>query len=357
MAAHASSRDREARWRQVLHSEVLALLRERKHDQAEETARGLLGLAGPTRGRMSCQGADVAIATRGSALALAQSRLVAERLRSLGSTVDIHVVHTTGDVLRGPLPSEGTGVFVKEIEHALLSGEANVAVHSMKDLPTGRREGLVIAAVPVRDDPHDALVTRSGLHLDQLPAGSRIATSSPRRKAQLRAYRPDLEFVPVRGNVDTRLRKLSRGDFDALVVAQAGLARLGLADSATELIPLGICLPAPGQGALAIQVRESDHRLRDLLAPLDHLPSRLAVEAERAFLSRLGAGCSLPAAALGAMDGDRLVLEATVADPEGKGVFRECIEGSAAEAEALGHQLAETLLAAGAAGLLVGKQW
>ena len=193
----------------------------------------------------------------------------------------------------------------------------------MKDLPTGGREGLVIAAVPVREDPHDTLVTRTGVSFSELPLGSRVATASPRRIAQLWARRPDLRFVPGRGNVDTRLRKLlRRGDFDALVVAQAGLTRLGLAHLPAEPIPFDICLPAPGQGALALQVREDDEPLRELIGKLDHRPSHLAVIAERSFLACLGSGCSLPAAALGTLEGEQLTVQGLAADPEGKSIIR-----------------------------------
>jgi hydroxymethylbilane synthase len=175
--------------------------------------------------------------------------------------------------------------------------------------------------------------------------------------AQLRAHRPDLVFVAVRGNVDTRLRKLSSGDFDALVVAYAGLSRLGLTDRAAEIIPPEVCLPAPGQGALALQVRETDSALREMLTKLDHRESRLAVAAERAFLARLGAGCSVPAGALGVMQGDRLTLRVAVADPEGRRVIRRKADGPAEAGEALGQQLAEEVLAEGADRIMVGEPW
>jgi hydroxymethylbilane synthase len=298
----------------------------------------------------------IVIGTRASQLARAQTEEVAARLREEGADAIIKTIRTTGDMRSGPL-AMGIGVFVREIERALLDGEVDLAVHSLKDLPTGHREGLVVAAVPVRADASDALVSRAGVGLAELPAGSRIATSSPRRVAQLRAYRPDLVFEPVRGNLDTRLRKLSRGDFDALVIANAGLIRMGLADRATERLPFEICLPAPAQGALALQVRETDDRLIAFLSPFDHPPSRLAVTAERAFLARLGAGCSLPVGALAVVEGHTLLLRGAVADPEGRFVIRRQKEGPAEESEALGQRLADEILAEGADRILGGCKW
>ncbi len=294
----------------------------------------------------------VVIGARGSKLSLAQAEGIAARLRDLGAEVSLEIIRTTGDIQRGPLATAGFGVFVKEIEQALRRGEVSLAVHSLKDLPTGPREGLTIAAVPEREDPRDALITASGVGLADLPAGSRVATGSPRRMAQLRAHRRDLSFVPVRGNVDTRLRKLEQGDFDALVVAAAGLARLGLAERITERIPRDICLPAPGQGALALQTREDDLATQEFVAQLDHAPSHAAVTAERAFLELLAGGCTVPVGALATVDDARVVLRGIVAHPNGERVVKGQEAGPVGEPETVGRALAERLLTEGARQIL-----
>jgi hydroxymethylbilane synthase len=294
----------------------------------------------------------VAIGTRGSRLARAQSEWVAAQLRARGLEAELRVIRTTGDIDARPLAETGFGVFVREIEQALLRGEVSLAVHSMKDLPTGPREGLAVAAVPEREDPADALISRDGAGLDQLPAGSRVGTGSLRRGAQLKAHRPDLVFLPLRGNVDTRLRKLESGEYDAIVLACAGLARLGLADRISERLPHSVCLSAPGQGALALQVREDDAEARAVVMPLDHRPSRIAVTAERALLEKLAGGCMVPVGALGKVEGDRLLLDAIVTDPEGQRAFRGQEAGPAAEAEAVGRALAARLLEQGAGRVL-----
>jgi len=292
--------------------------------------------------------APLLLGTRGSKLALVQANAVAARLQEMGREVVLQVIRTAGDRGAQPVTGSAIGVFVKEIEQALLQGEVDLAVHSLKDVPTDERPGLVIAAIPERADPHDALVTRTGVGLAALPPGSTVASSSLRRTGQLKAYRPDLAFVPVRGNVDTRLRKLARGDFDALVLALAGLIRLGYQDQVTEVIPYDICLPAPGQGALAVQVRSDDASLRSLVGALDHTPSRLAVTAERSFLAQLGAGCTVPAGAVGLVQDDRFHLTGAVASADGRTLIRRRVIGAAQEAEALGRKLAEEMLAAGA---------
>ncbi len=291
---------------------------------------------------------NVVIGTRGSKLALAQSEGVAAQLRALGAGVELRIIRTTGDVHAGPLAETGDGVFVREIEQALLRGEVSLAVHSMKDLPTGRREGLVIAAVPRREDPADALLSRAGVGLDRLPAGSRIGTGSVRRSAQLKAHRPDLVFLPIRGNVDTRLRKLESGDYDAIVLAVAGLTRLGMADRISERLPYSVSLPAPGQGALALQAREDDAETAELAGWLEDTATRAAVTAERAFLEKLAGGCMVPVGALGKVEGDRLSLDGVVADPEGRRSFRGQEAGPASDPEAVGRALAARLLEQGA---------
>jgi hydroxymethylbilane synthase len=303
----------------------------------------------------------IVIGTRGSKLALAQSEWVARRLGELGAETAVSVIRTSRDssVGRAGLrPRADPGVFVKELEGALLRGEVSLAVHSLKDLPTGSREGLALAAVPEREDPSDALVlarrsrgeggTREGAGLSALASGARVGTGSIRRLAQLRAHRPDLAFAPVRGNVDTRLRKLEQGDLDALVLAAAGLIRLGLAARIAECLAFDICLPAPGQGALALQVRADNDAAQSLIAQLNHPPSRAAVTAERAFLEQLGGGCALPVGALAAVNGDDIVLDGVVGDPEGALLLRDRAVGSAASPEAVGRALAELMLSNGA---------
>jgi hydroxymethylbilane synthase len=290
----------------------------------------------------------IVIGTRGSKLALAQSALVAKRLRGLGAETSVSVIRTSGDRQRSAPAEAGPGVFVKELEEALLRGEVSLAVHSLKDLPTGSREGLTVAAVPERADPSDALVTRGGAALSDLASGARVGTGSIRRVAQLRACRPDLVFAPVRGNVDTRLRKLEQGDLDALVLAAAGLIRLGLAARIAERLASDICLPAPGQGALALQVRADDDATQSLIAQLDHAPSRAAVTAERAFLEQLGGGCTVPVGALAVVNGDQIALDGVVGGRDGEGLLRDRVVGSAAAPEAVGAALAERLLSRGA---------
>jgi len=294
----------------------------------------------------------IRIGTRGSALALAQAGAVAAMLETRGAAVETVVIRTTGDGGAEPLSESPTGLFVREIEQALMSRAVDLAVHSMKDLPTDERPGLAVVAVPERSDPRDALVSRGGVGLSALPSGSKVATSSPRRAAQVRASRQDLAVVGVRGNVDTRLRKLGEGQFDALVLAYAGLLRLGLADRVSEVLPPEICLPAPGQGALALQARKDDAATRDLVGRLDHLPSRLATTAERAFLSELGAGCTLPAGALATVADGRVRLQAVVANRAGSSVMRREVVGAAQDAEALGRSLADEMLRAGARALI-----
>lgn len=237
------------------------------------------------------------LGTRGSALAVTQSELVADALRRRGHEVELVRIKTGGDVAQGSLARlGGVGVFAAELRVALLDGVCDFAVHSLKDLPTAPIDGLTIAAVPEREDARDALCARDEMTLSELPAGASVGTGSPRRVAQLRALRPDLRFVDVRGNVGTRLARVADGDLDAVILAAAGLKRLGLADRITDVLPI---LPAPGQGALALECREDRADVIDALRPLDHDPTRQAVEAERLVLAGLGGGCAAPIAAWG----------------------------------------------------------
>lgn len=298
------------------------------------------------------------LGTRRSALALAQSRLVAQQLREAGHAVELVELTTTGDRSDSAVADLGTGVFVNELRRALTAGEIDFAVHSLKDLPTQAVADVVLAAVPRRGDPRDALVARDGLTLGALPRGSRIGTGSPRRAAQLRALGYELDVVPIRGNVDTRIAKVTAGELDAVVVAAAGLDRLGRRDAATEVLDPGQVLPAPGQGALAVECRRDDEALAaQLVAALDDPTSRAAVAAERALLARLEAGCTAPVGALadvGAGDEgeEEIYLRAVVADLDGTRTIRLSITGGLGEPEDVGNRLAEALLDAGAADLI-----
>lgn len=291
------------------------------------------------------------LGTRGSKLAVHQSQWVQARLQELapGLTISLQRIQTSGDkILDVPLAKiGGKGLFVKEIEDALLSKEIDLAVHSMKDVPTALPEGLDILCVPPREDPRDALITRDGCRLDQLKPGARIGTSSLRRQAQLLHYRPDFTIEMLRGNLDTRLRKLREGQFDAIVLAAAGLRRLAWDAEITEYLPVHLSLPAIAQGALGIEARSDDTFVRELLNRFEHRPTRITVTAERALLHRLEGGCQVPIAAHAALEGDRLTVDGLVASVDGRRVIRHQIQGPASEAQALGTKLAERLLADG----------
>ena len=299
------------------------------------------------------------LGTRRSALALAQSNLVATVLRDKGYDVELVEIVTAGDTSTDSIQQlGGTGVFVSAIREALTRGEIDFAVHSLKDLPTQLPTDIVLAAVPRREDPRDALVTRDGSRLDQLAAGTRIGTGSPRRSAQLRALGLGLEVVAIRGNVDTRLRKVADGEVDAVVLAAAGLARLGRLDEASEVLDPGQILSAPGQGALAVECRASDPQLLETLRDLlDEPVTRAAVAAERTLLATLEAGCTAPVGALADVamgdDGsDEIYLRAVVAQLDGSHAIRLSATGPLGAAEQTGRRLAADLLEAGAADLI-----
>ncbi len=296
----------------------------------------------------------VVVGTRGSQLALSQTRQVVERLKELWPETEfkIRTVTTSGD--RGADPME-RGIFVKELEDALFRGEVDIAVHSLKDLPTKQPDGLKVVSIPRRVDPRDAFVGRNGIRrLTDLPKGAVVGTSSVRRRAQLLAYRPDLEVRPLRGNVDTRLDKLGSGEYHAIVIAAAGLLRLDLRNRIDEFIDPEILLPAPGQGALALEVRVGDDRAEELAYSLNHRETRARVTAERAFLAALGAGCLAPVGALAYVDDDILRLEGLVARPDGLEVIRGEIEGEIDEAKELGEELAADILEQGGDEILRG---
>ncbi len=300
------------------------------------------------------------LGTRRSRLATTQSGLVADLIRSrLGREVVLVEITTEGDVSAAPLASlGGTGVFVSALREALLRGEVDLAVHSLKDLPTQPADGISLAAVPLREDPRDAVIARDGLTLGELPVGSRVGTGSPRRAAQLEALGLGLEVVGLRGNVETRLSKVTSGECDAVVLARAGLARIGLADRATEVLDPLQMLPAPGQGALAVECRSDDPDLIADLAQLEDPATRAAVEAERAVLATLEAGCSAPLGALAEVvegeNGDELWIRAIALSPDGALSVRMSTTGTVAEAAQTGHRLGSDMLADGAADLMQG---
>jgi len=290
------------------------------------------------------------IASRGSQLALWQAHWVEGQLTLLGHPCRIEIIKTTGDKITDvPLAKVGTkGLFTKEIEEALLDGRADLAVHSLKDLPTELPEGLVLAAVPEREDPRDAVV---GKRLDQLPHGARVGTSSLRRAAQLRKLRPDLAIESVRGNLDTRLRKLDEGQYDAILLAAAGLKRLGWSSRIAEILSVDAMCSAVGQGALAIETRGSGAGF-DAVRALDHAPTHAAVTAERGVLAALGGGCQVPIGAHATVSLGRIRLLGVVASPDGSELVRAESEGAVEEAAALGQRLGEELLGLGAKRIL-----
>jgi hydroxymethylbilane synthase len=303
------------------------------------------------------------VGTRGSALAMAQAGTVAKALREVtGTEVELVEVTTSGDVSRAAVEQlGGTGVFVTELRDRLLAGDVELAVHSLKDLPTAPAPGLVVAAVPPREDPRDVLVARGGRQLGELPPGTRIGTGSPRRAAQLRALGLGFEIVPIRGNVDTRLRKVADGELDAVVLARAGLARLGRLDEATEVLDPMLVLPAPGQGALAVECRADDPDVMAAVAALDDPHTRAAVLAERSLLAALEGGCTAPVGAHavvaeGDTGADEIYLRAAVTAVDGSAELRLSATGPLDEAEAIGRRLAADLLDAGAADLMGSRQ-
>ncbi len=294
---------------------------------------------------------QIYVGTRGSKLALAQTNWVINQLKERYPSlkVETKIIKTKGDKITDvPLAKVGgKGLFVKEIEEALLRGEIDFAVHSLKDVPTELPAGLEIAIIPRRESPYDVLISRRGDGFWELPPGAKVGTSSLRRGAQIRAARPDLQIENLRGNLDTRLRKLKEGLYDAIIVAEAGLLRLGLKDTPRQRLPFDMMLPAIGQGALAIEVRAEDVELKESLQFLHHAETASCVAAERAFLAALGGGCQVPLAALARMEGEDLLLEGLIADPEGQKILRSKRKGSPQMAQEMGRELAQELLARG----------
>ncbi|MDF2714166.1 MAG: hemC [Paenibacillus sp.] len=301
----------------------------------------------------------VTVGTRQSALALTQTNQVMEQLRQIADKAgiecrfEIKKIVTRGDRILDVTLSKvgGKGLFVKEIEQALLDGEIDMAVHSMKDMPWERQEGLAIGATPEREDPRDCLITRGGVALADLPTGALVGTSSLRRSAQLLAYRPDLKVESIRGNIDSRLRKLETEGFAAIVLAAAGLHRMGWKDRITEYLPPDVCIPSVAQGVLGIECRADDTFMLDLLGTFEHADTALAIRAERQFLGRLNGGCQIPIGAYAIVRDDRsegpvLEMTAIVGSPDGKRLIKEWGRGS--DPEKLGDLLADKMLAQGA---------
>ncbi|HOW56820.1 MAG TPA: hydroxymethylbilane synthase [Smithellaceae bacterium] len=298
----------------------------------------------------------IKIGTRGSKLAWAQADYVAKKLEKEmpQAEIEISVIRTGGDIMQdiSLLQIGGKGVFVKEIEDALLAGTIDVAVHSMKDVPTDIPEGLAFAAILEREDARDILASRDNKKMEKMHKRARIGTGSLRRSAQLLSVMPDLEIVALRGNLDTRLKKIETENLDGIIVAAAGMKRMGLADKISQYLPVETMLPAVGQGALGLEVREADEFLKKMLEKMNHIPTSTEVAAERSFLRHLGGGCRLPIAALGKATGSSLTLEGLVASPVGSAIIRDQVQGKAEEAEELGKKLAQIILNKGGRKLL-----
>jgi hydroxymethylbilane synthase len=289
------------------------------------------------------------IGSRGSQLALWQANHISALLRAHGHEVEIEIIHTTGDKITDvALAKVGTkGMFTKEIEEALADGRVDLAVHSLKDLPTELSPGFEIAAITKREDPRDCFCSRQYSKIEDLPQGARVGTSSLRRQAQLKAIRPDLDIHPLRGNVDTRLHKLEQGEYDAIILASAGLKRLGKTELMKQIIPARVMCPAAGQGALGIEIREGNSATRPHLTFLDDDAARATTACERALLNRLGGGCQVPIGALAELRDGKLHLEAIVADPDGTKLLRESRAGRIDNPGKLGKEVGEALLRRG----------
>lgn len=300
---------------------------------------------------------EIVIGTRDSALALWQTNWVLENLSKLHPGYKFRVIEmkTQGDkILDVALAKIGDkGLFTKELEMAMLKGEIDLAVHSMKDMPTKLPDGLVIGAICRREEAGDALIGRSAKSLQQLRPGARVGTSSLRRRAQLLNARPDLQIEDLRGNLNTRIAKLEGQDLDAIILAAAGVKRMGWEDKISERIPFAVSLPAVGQGSVGIEIREDDEEIQRLVKTLEHRESSIAIKAERAMLRTLEGGCQIPIGALGKVDGNQLELEGVVASLDGKELLRTSVVGSADQAEELGVQLAKKLIAMGADKILI----
>lgn len=291
---------------------------------------------------------NLKIGTRGSKLALTQTNFVADKLKKAipDANIEICIIKTSGDIMQDVslMTIGGQGVFVKEIEEALLSNKIDLAVHSMKDVPGDIPEGLMFAAILKREDFRDVLVSRNNIKMEFMPKGAKIGTGSQRRGAQIKAMLPDINIVPLRGNIDTRLKKIETENLTGVILAAAGMKRMGLAEKITQFLPVETMLPAVGQGALGLQIRKDDVELAKACAVLNDATTAVEVTAERAFLRALGGGCRLPIAAFGKLDGQMLTIDGMLAAPNGTLVIREKISGTKDDAEELGKKLAEIIL-------------
>lgn len=295
----------------------------------------------------------IRLGTRASQLALWQANWAADTLRSKGFEVQLIKLSTDGDVLKGPLSQlGGDGLFTKRLQWALLQDEIDLAVHSLKDLPTDPTEGLSLAAVPEREDVRDAFVCNEFNSIEELPNGARVGTGSLRRAAQLKNLRPDLQVLDLRGNVDTRLRKLDENQYEAIILACAGLRRLGLEDRIRVALPHEVMLSAVGQGALGLEIRDNDSEMQEAIAPLNVPNVWTAVQAERSFLNETRAGCTAPVAGYATADNGQLQLEGGVWSQDGQKKIRQTVTGTSDQAEELGRNLARTIMAAGGQSLL-----
>ena len=299
------------------------------------------------------------IGTRGSALALWQANHIKDKLAELhGVEAELVRIRTTGDHFQSAPVTQigaelsGKGVFIKELEDALLAGRVDLAVHSMKDVPTETPRGLTFPAITRREDPRDCLISSDNRNLAELPHGARIGTSSLRRQAQLKHHRPDLQMLDLRGNVDTRMRKVAEGEYDAIVLALAGVTRLGVRDRITEILPPELMLPAVGQGALGIETRENDRQTSKFVASLNDAETRPCIEAERALLRELEGGCQVPLGAWARLENGALFIEACLLSPDGQDFLRDSQRGRPSDAERIGQQLGRALKEAGAEKIL-----
>lgn len=299
---------------------------------------------------------EFTIGTRGSDLALWQTGFVKSTLERLfpGVAFDVRIIRTKGDaVLDTALSKIGDkGLFTKELESAMLAGEIDLAVHSLKDLPTTQPDGLAIGAVSARETPNDVLIARSARSLEDLPLGARVATGSLRRGSQLLAFRPDLRIVEIRGNVPTRIEKFLASDLDAMILAYAGVHRLGLDTHISQIVPTAILLPAVGQGVMAVEVRDGDRELRSMLDAFNDPGTESCIRAERAFLRRLDGGCQVPIGAHAVLEGDEIILHGYVGSPDGTRFIRDSVTGPAPDSGEVGTGLADRFLAAGAGAIL-----
>jgi len=298
----------------------------------------------------------IKVGTRGSKLALAQTNYVVDALKKAApeTEADICVIKTKGDIMQDVSLAQigGQGVFVKEIEEALLAGNIDLAVHSMKDVPGETPQKLIFAAIMPREDARDILVSRGNVKMEFMPKGAKIGTGSLRRAAQIKAMMPDVNIMPLRGNIDTRLKKIETENLTGVILAAAGMKRMGYLGKITQYLPVELMLPAAGQGALGLQVRGSDADLAGICARLNHPQTAAEVSAERAYLRALGGGCRLPMAAYGLLEGERLTLEGLLAAPNGSTVIRDKVWGEIEEAQVLGKKLADLILEKGGKGLL-----